>query len=195
MPRDWNFSIIALSIWSFELLIFTLVKKNSRRIMRGIFSVLVLFHVVSTASSMCTPLPAYLNLRGGGWFPKFGSHNDVVAEPPRVEAKGSTGQSAATQQQQDSPSLIGHAFEYALAGSLDGIRSGFGQGVGAVNFMFVLRSKTPIDQVCTLQIAGKEFEYLVQHSFAGIGSLARNLAFARILSMIPRGNTNEVGVQ
>ena len=109
---------------------------KSRKSASNWLAIVFLLCSITSACTMCTPMPAYLKLRGGGWFPKLGPNNEVSASSESArpaDSKGAPEQSATTQQQQQESqqSLIGHAFEYAVAGSMDGIRSGVGQGVGA----------------------------------------------------------------
>jgi hypothetical protein len=100
-----------------------------------LFSTIALLALCSVTEvhSLCTPMPSILKLRGGGWFPRIGSNNEASTEPARAESKSSSDQNTPAQQQQQETqqSVVGHAFEYALAGSMDGIRSGVGQGIGA----------------------------------------------------------------
>ena len=98
---------------------------------QGILFITAVLYSATTVYSMCNPVPSYLKLRGGGWIPKMNPQDDKnIAKDPAPPV--SKDQSAATQQQEEPPqSIIDHAFQYALAGGMDGIRSGVGQGVGA----------------------------------------------------------------
>ena len=114
----------------------------------------------NASASVVFPVGTALRLRGGGW-PRFefrfgNIDQEDAAAPAAVEQ-----QPAAAAPQ---PSLIHHACDYALAGGMDGIRSGVAQGFGS------------------------EFASLVSsslHAGSGIGRFAGQLAFASFLSIIP----------
>jgi hypothetical protein len=99
--------------------------------MRQVLAIIVFMYYATLVSPMCTSLPAScLKLRGGGWF--GGDNQKNVATDPAVDPKSIQEKSIDGQHQPQVPqqSLMGHAVEYALAGGLDGIRSGVSQGIG-----------------------------------------------------------------
>ncbi len=115
--------------------------------MRPILAILVFMYSANVVSPMCTSLPAScLNLRGGGWFGGADAQKAVATDPPvdpkSIQDKKEDGQAQPPVSQQ---SLMGHAVEYALAGGLDGIRSGISQGVGAYHKLLYQADLVPDD--------------------------------------------------